>query len=259
MVLDIQRLKYVGEFDQIKIQGYVSLCYKQSGIEIKESNKFSDILKDTEIGNLIDACRIEIIGESNLDEWNQSEILRQRENRKLYGIQPIQIGKSNVDRYIIGYITILVIDTQKINIKDLLDSQSLIRLDNGQNEIETMQFIQNYCSKLQKQLKFNRKPICIGLVDRMYVGRAFRGNGVGGWVIDNLKELIEFYSKQNIDTIMLEPGDFANEQENYFKMQRQKYVNEYLQGFYKKHGFKKYKQNKVESLIESNKYMIKTY
>lgn len=259
MVLDIQRLKYVGEFDQIKIQGYVGLYYRQRGIEIKESNKFSDILKDTEIGNLIDACRIEIIGESNLDEWSQSEILRQRENRKLYGIQPIQIGKSNVDRYIIGYITILVIDTQKINIKDMLDSQSLIRLDNGQNEIETMQFIQNYCSKLQKQLKFNRKPICIGLIDRMYVGRAFRGNGVGGWFIDNLKELIEFYSKQNIDTIMLEPGDFANEQENYFKMQRQKYVNEYLQGFYKQHGFKKYKQNKVESLIESNKYMIKTY
>ena len=259
MVLDIQRLKYIGEFDQIKIQGYVDLCYKQRGIEIKESNKFFDILKDTEIGNLIDAYRIEIIGESNLDEWNQSEILRQRENRKLYGIQPIQIGKSNVDRYIIGYITILVIDTQKINMKDLLDSQSLIRLDNGQNEIETMQFIQNYCSKLQKQLKFNRKPICIGLIDRMYVGRAFRGNGVGGWIIDNLKELIEFYSKQSIDTIMLEPGDFANEQENYFKMQRQKYVNEYLQGFYKQHGFKKYKQNKAESLIENNKYMIKTY
>ena len=259
MVLDIQRLKYVGEFDQIKIQGYVGLYYRQRGIEIKESNKFSDILKDTEIGNLIDAYRIEIIGESNLGEWSQSEILRQRENRKLYGIQPIQIGKSNVDRYIIGYITILVIDTQKINIKDMLDSQSLIRLDNGQNEIETMQFIQNYCSKLQKQLKFNRKPICIGLIDRMYVGRAFRGNGVGGWFIDNLKELIEFYSKQSIDTIMLEPGDFANEQENYFKMQRQKYVNEYLQGFYKKHGFKKYKQNKVESLIDSNKYMIKTY
>ena len=44
MVLDIQRLKYVGEFDQIKIQGYVGLYYRQRGIEIKESNKFSDIL-----------------------------------------------------------------------------------------------------------------------------------------------------------------------------------------------------------------------
>ena len=45
----------------------------------------------------------------------------------------------------------------------------------------------------------------------MYVGEAFRGNGVGAWLIDNLRDLIEFYSKVKLDSVVLEAGDFANE------------------------------------------------
>lgn len=241
----------------------MNLCCKQSGIELK-SSRFQDIIKEVDITNLIDTCRIDIIGESILDDWSKAEIIRQRETRKLYGIQPIQLGKNNIDKYIIGYTTVLVLDTQKTNMTGILDKQSLSSLAQQQDELDTFQFVQHYMHELSKQYNFKNKPVCVGLIDRMYIGKPFRNNKLGSWMIDNIKELVEFYSKQTIDALVLEPGDFANEQESYFKMQREQYVDKYLRDFYRKHGFKNYRQNsllgkigKNDGQVFQNKYMVK--
>ena len=194
----------------------------------------------------MDACRIEIIGESNLSDWTPDEVARSRETRRLYDIKPLQLGKNGIDRYIIGYITVLYIDQSKLGMENILKEQNLRKIAQSQDEIDTFEFMQKVQLELQKSKK---KPVQIGLIDRMYVGKAFRQNKVGGWILDNLREMVEFTSRVKLDAFVLEAGDFANEAESTFKMSREQYVVKYLEEFYKKHGFKKYKEGGLLGMV----------
>lgn len=198
----------------------------------------------------MDACRIELIGESNLSDWQESEIIRQRNNRKLYNIKPVQLNKNGVDRYIIGYINILYTDSKKIGIENCLKEQSLKQLAQQQDELDTLDFLQKYSLEIEKS---KRKQAQIGLIDRMYVDQAFRGNRIGGWMLDNITDIVEFYSKVKLDALVLEAGDFANEAETQFKMSREQYVTTYLEKFYSKHGFKKYRSNSLQGILNKEK------
>lgn len=254
--MDLQRIKYIGEFDKVYTIGYISPSQRSSGIEIVQDEQFSSNLLKSDSYRLqtIDTCTIQIIGECNLHEWTQEQVMQSRNSRKLYNIRPLQLGKDGVDRYIIGYLTVLIFDGNKLGMKDALKTVNVTQAAKQQDEIEMFEFLNNYIVRLSNK----KKTAQVGLLDRMYIADAFRQNKVGGWILDNLRDLIEFYSKVRLDAVVLEAGDFANEQGSKFNMTREEYVKNLVK-FYKKHGFKSVNQGILSVLKLKHEQEIQHY
>lgn len=254
--MDLQRIKYLGEFDKVYTIGYISPSQRSSGIEIVQDKQFSSNLLESDSYRLqtIDTCTIQIIGECNLHDWTQDQVMQSRNSRKLYNIRPLQLGKDGVDRYIIGYLTVLIFDGNKLGMKDALKTVNVTQAAKQQDEIEMFEFLNNYIISLSNK----KKTAQVGLLDRMYIAEAFRQNKVGSWILDNLRDLIEFYSKVRLDAIVLEAGDFANEQGSKFNMTREEYVKNLVK-FYKKHGFKSVNQGILSVLKLKHEQEIQHY
>lgn len=247
--MDIKRVKYLGEFDKVYTVGYMTPSCRQHGVEIVD-DQFKDSIKNHNDFPLqaIDSCTIQLIGEYNLGDWDKDETQKSRRNRQIRNIRPLQLDKNGVDRYIIGYITVLIFDGSKLSMNDYFKRTKLTVAAKQQDEVEMFEYLNSY---IPSQESFGKKNNRVGLIDRMYVGEAFRGNGVGAWLIDNLRDLIEFYSKVKLDSVVLEAGDFANEQKTKFNVDRDEYV-EKLEKFYSSHGFKQVKGNIIKALAARN-------
>lgn len=73
----------------------------------------------------IDSCTIQLIGEYNLGDWDKDETQKSRRNRQIRNIRPLQLDKNGVDRYIIGYITVLIFDGSKLSMNDYFKKTKL--------------------------------------------------------------------------------------------------------------------------------------
>lgn len=258
--MDIKRVEYIGEFDKVYTTGYITPSCRQRGVEIL-GDSFKDSIKNHNDYPLqaIDSCTIQMIGEYSLGDWSKEETLKSRRNRQLRNIRPLQLDKNGIDRYIIGYITVLIFDGYKLGMSEYFKRTKLTVAAKSQDEIEMFEYLNKY---IPSQESFGKKNSRVGLIDRMYVGEAFRHNGVGAWLIDNLRDLVEFYSKVRLDSVVLEAGDFANEQKTKFNVDRDDYVNK-LEKFYSKHGFKQANGNIIRTLVARNqgldRYMYLKY
>lgn len=247
--MDIKRLEFIGEFDKIYTVGYITPSCRSHGVEVK-GDQFSESVRNHEDFPLqaLDSCTIQLIGEYNLGDWDKDETAKSRRNRQIRNIKPLSFDKNGVDRYIIGYITVLIFDGNKMGLSDYFKRTKLTVAAKQQDEVEMFEYLNSY---IPSQESFGKKHNRVGLIDRMYVGEAFRGNGVGAWLISNLRDLVEFYSKVKLDSVVLEAGDFANEQKTKFNVDRDEYVQR-LEKFYSKLGFKSARGNLIKALQTRN-------
>lgn len=259
-MMDLQRIKYAGEFERISVVGQAGVQSRQTGVEIQDQDSFlSNLHKCEEYPKqLIDSCTIYLVGDVNIQDMPQEDINSQRMNHKAYNIRPYVLGINGYDRYIIGFMTVLIYDGQKIGLEKALqnDNLSISMQAKQQDEIEMFEYLNSIAIDAVR----HRKQIRLGLLDRMYIAEVFRKNGIGGWFIDNLRDLVSFYSKTRLDELVLETGDFQNESQQKFGMTREQYTD-FLKKFYSKHGLKGVNNGLFSQFRQkiSSDYMTITY
>ena len=105
---------------------------------------------------------------------------------------------------------------------------------------------------LKNEIVNERDTICY--ISEFYLNKKFRNLGIGSFVLENLAELISYYSEQMITKIIVLPEPLVKGKDGLLKAMSEnnpekEKLKEDLIKFYSENGFKE---------IENSRYMIKT-
>lgn len=237
--MNIQDIKRIGYFDNIKLYGNIEPMYRSNGIGLYPGlslEESMDLCNKPESYSVY-KVHIDLIGEIN-SSTDKDIIDRLSLELK------INLNKNGTTyKGLIGYVDILVIKGE--NLISNLDNngrneESLTKLANNTDEIELFISSLRMCDYLLHGDNYN-----IAIVDRVYIHKSFRRLGISSWIHNNIFELVKWFGIIKPDIIILEFGDFSNEAIGEFKLTKNGY-NNMLRSMYFKLGYKKL------SLIQRN-------
>lgn len=248
--MDVIKICKQGYFDRLIVDGYMMPLYNSRGVEIKLNN--ASLIESIEnsnnpFNNGLGKLRINIIGEA-LNKDTYEEIAKMQEHRETeLGLERIKLGV--IDRYIIGYVDILILKS------DYSLPNNITNKGNTIHELEQtvrdgdLELIKKAC-KIQEKLKKETLDCNIAIIDKLYIHYEFRRCGISSWIHSNIKDIIKLYGMINIGAVLLIPGDFSNESETKFNMTREEYEKMLIK-HYKDVGYKVVKDNiMINSIIK---------
>ena len=254
--MDVMRIRMLGYFDRVLIDGYSMPMYNGRGIELRTNCSIVDALNNmTDCNNQgIGKIKITIVGESiNNDTTDEIERMQKHREKEL-GLERVKLG--NTDRYTIAYADILILKS---------DSSLPLNLDQKGNKLDDIEKVikgedkLNLMSKaveIQNKLVKNNKDANIALIDKVFVHKEFRRCGISKWIHNNIKDLIKLYGLIDVGAALLIPGDFTNSAQRDFEMSKE-YYEEVLTDHYKSVGYTMLSDGVMCKNLQTSKLSIK--
>lgn len=223
--MNINMISSIGGFDRVFVDGSLN-AMPPCGIEIRGEDSFQESLSkdlNSHEHGLV-RLKLNIVGEIRRTGWKQSEYIQNSARLAKQGLRVVKIGE--LDRYSIGYASILVLEDSKI------EDESIEKL--AKDGADAGVYLG--ASRLAKQLAKSNDDLHVAILDRIYTNEHYRGYGVASWIHNNLRDLVRVYSLTDIGAVVLYYADFKGESGN--KVTKEEYLD-YLFKHYKKLGYKR--------------------
>lgn len=257
--MDIEKIMRAGYFDNIRIDGVLTPVYNSYGTILRPNSTFKESLdkSDEAYKHGVAHLRINIIGESSTN-INFGELVNMRQDRRRSRIPKLK-GLPGIDRYIIGYSTIMILKG------DYAIPYKINSTGKTEKDIEKLVKTNDLLELMLAALKLNKyvsdEYDCpgdwnnIAIVDKVYVYPVFRRCGISTWIHLNMADIINMYSLVFPNGILLSYGDFANERKRYGMSTRE--YNNMLIKHYKSLGYDKVGKLKLDAIPYNSNIMYK--
>lgn len=226
--MNIQMINSIGGFDRLFIDGSV-YTMPSSGITLRQNFNFIECINnDSRIyEQSIAKLKINIIGEIKDTAETIEENIEYKEKLERNGIRGVTIGRYS--RYCIGYINILIIkkDSQFISEESYTSKseEAFERIAKKADEASLLIASLRLANQIVNTKKNDCDDASIAMIDKIFIHKLFRNQGIATWIHQNLYDIIQAYTMFNINAITLYYANFTNEkEENYLEKLHNHYI-----------------------------------
>ena len=254
--MNIGKIRMLGYFDRVMVDGYSMPMYNGRGIEIRTDCSLIDALNDRIDSNSqgIGKIKISIVGES-LSNDTLEEIQRMQYHReKELGLDRVKLG--NTDRYTLAYADIIILKSDSVLPTALLNKGNNIddirKIIKAEDQLKLI----NKAIEIQNKTIKNNKESNVAIIDKVFVHKEFRRCGISRWIHNNIKDLVKLYGMVDVGAALLTPGDFTNSAMTEFNMSKD-YYEKMLTTHYKSVGYTLISEGIMYKDLNKAKFNIK--
>lgn len=258
--MNVHMINSIAGFDRLIIDGNMNTM-PASGITLNTNESFIESLNnDPNIHeHSLIRLRINIIGEisdtSNLDEVKHYKRVLEQD-----GVKPLQTGI--ISRYCIGYVNIVLLKRNSNFVTEesfkSKNEQSMELIAKKVDEASILVAALRLSNHIINTSRNEYKDATIAIIDRLFVHRKFRNQGISTWIHKNICDIIHTYSMSRPNAVLLAYADFTNEAIN-----REISVDEYLEILHKHYlnnGYNEFSRLfKLKDGLDTRRIMYKLF
>ena len=239
--MDVEKILRTGYFDRVRIDGMLRPVYGSRGTVIIHNGTFKESLEKSEeaykhgLAHLV----VNIVGECDTNiNFNDLEFMRS--DRLKQGIIKLPSTRA-VDRYSIAKLDIGILKSDCAIPFNLVNNgkteDAIEKVSNTTDELELYLAALDFSKYITEKYGYSSDWVNIAVVDKVYVAPTFRRSGISTWVHENLADIVNMYGLVYPTGIVMTYGDFAEEADKLFGMNKQEY-SKFLINHYESLGYR---------------------
>lgn len=191
--MNTAEISRIGSFDRVFIDGKIEPIYKSKGITLANNQSLSSSINTYRDIGCLSVAKLSIVISGDNFEDNKSEE--------------------------IAYASILILKNSyamPIGLYEEATDESEIESSiEDYYELNILRASQELSKYISKKCRTDESENCIGIIDKVYVDKKYRGCGISTWIHSNIANIINTFALVFPIAIVIEAGDFSGAAKEY--------------------------------------------